>query len=78
MRGGVRVDTPYGSGFDGERASQIELRLRDAYRVAPSIDVLAGIRYLNFAAAYVADQSLADRNRGVLATVGLLARVGKR
>jgi hypothetical protein len=55
----------------------MELRLRDDIRIAKNLDVLAGVRYINFAAAYVSDAGLADRNTGIALTIGALARVGR-
>jgi len=77
MRGGVRVEFARQVQFDGEQASQMELRLRDDWRAGSHVDVVLGVRYINFAAAYVSDGSLADRNKGVALTVGLLGRIGR-
>jgi hypothetical protein len=76
MRGGVRVSLNGEQAFDGERAAQMEMRLRDDLRIAKHVDVLAGVRYINYAAAYVSDAGLADRNTGVAFTIGALARIG--
>jgi hypothetical protein len=77
MRGGVRVALDGEQAFDGERAAQTELVLRDDYRITRNFDVLAGVRYLNFAASYASDGGLADGNTGVLFTIGALARIGR-
>jgi len=77
MRGGVRVALDGEQAFDGERAAQTELRLRDDIRIAKNVDLLAGVRYINFAAAYLAGGGLADRNTGIALTIGALAHIGQ-
>jgi hypothetical protein len=77
MRGGVLVQIDRRQGFDGENAAQTELILRDEYRLAEHVDLLLGARYINFAAAYVPEGGLADRNEGVAFTFGIRGRIGR-
>ncbi len=71
---GTQVST-YGDGaptrFDPERGEQIDENLRFIRRAGPHAQLVAGVRYVNFTAAYdVPSRPLSDRNCAVLPSIG--------
>ena len=61
------------SRFDPERGEQIEGSVRYVRRVGKHLDVVLGVRYVNFTAAYdVPSRPLSDRNAAVLPSFGYL------
>ena len=61
---------------DPENAAQVDLTARLAHRMSPHVDLLAGLRYVNYTARYdVAPGILADRNAGFGPSLGLRLRI---
>ncbi len=71
---GTQVST-YGNGapsrFDPERGEQIDENVRFIRRAGKHSELVAGVRYVNFTAAYdVPQRPLSDRNCAVLPSIG--------
>jgi hypothetical protein len=74
--------TTYGNGapthFDPERGEQIDTTVRYVHRAGPRGETVAGVRYVNYTAAYdVPARPLSDRNCGLLVTFGYLWKLGR-
>jgi hypothetical protein len=78
---GTQVTT-YGdttpSRFDPERGEQIDGNVRYIHRVGKHTEMIVGVRYVNFTAAYdVPSRPLSDRNCAVLPSFGYRFTTGR-